>query len=94
MSTWHTRNDYTYRCTAQAFMSVTLPLQTPLFNVNLLVSLSFSLFQIAEKQKKIAEEKSKRKGSIPMSVYHNIEQCLREVEVSHLGSIYMQAGLE
>lgn len=37
--------------------------------------------QIADKQDKIAEEKDKRKGSVPMSVYHNIEQCLREAEV-------------
>ena len=37
--------------------------------------------QIAEERQAISKTTSERKGRVPLSVCHNLEQCLREVEV-------------
>ena len=39
-------------------------------------------FQIADEQEAIAKVASERKGRIPLSVCHQLEQCIREVDVS------------
>ena len=39
------------------------------------------LLQIVQRQDAISKEYQSRKGSVPLTVCHNLEQCLREVEV-------------
>ena len=40
------------------------------------------IIQIADKQEAIAKVAAERKGRIPLSVCHQLEQCIREVDVS------------
>lgn len=43
---------------------------------------AFILSQIADEQAAIAKVAAERKGRIPLSVCHQLEQCIREVDVS------------
>ena len=42
-----------------------------------------NLFQIADEQEAIAKVGAERKGRIPLSVCHQLEQCIREVDVGY-----------